>query len=136
MTSPLPYLVRMVLFLIAVAGLAWLLHEDLQRVFMNQPMLNGVIVTVLLLGIFFVFRQVLILTPEVRWLRRFQHREANAAPPSTDTINLLAPLAAMMGEQDSFRLSPTATRALLDGIATRLDERRELARYILSLIHI
>ncbi len=134
MTSPLPYLVRMFLFLVAVAGLTWLLHKDLLGVYMHQPILNGVIVTVLLLGIFFVFRQVIILTPEVRWLRRFQNREANGAPPSADSINLLAPLAAMLGEQDKFRLSPTATRALLDGIATRLDERRELARYVIGLL--
>ena len=44
-------------------------------------------------------------------------------------------MAAMLGErQDDFRLSPTATRAMLDGIATRLDERRELTRYMIGLL--
>jgi hypothetical protein len=135
MSNPLPYLVRMLLFLVAVGGLAYVLHEDLLRVFMNTPILNGVILSVLVIGIFFVFRQVLLLWPEVKWLRRFQHREEEAPPPSTQSINLLAPMAAMLGERhDQFRLSPTATRALLDGVATRLDERRELARYLIGLL--
>ena len=135
MSNPLPYLVRMLLFLTAVAGLAYLLHEDLLRVFLNTPILNGVIVGVLAIGIFFVMRQVISLWPEVRWLRRFQHRDQGAPPLETHSINLLAPMAAMLGEkQDNFRLSPTATRALLDGIATRLDERRDLARYLTGLL--
>ena len=59
MSSPLPYLVRMLLFLAAVAGLAYVLHTDLLRVFSNTPILNGVIVAVLVIGIFFVMRQVI-----------------------------------------------------------------------------
>ena len=135
MSSPLPYLVRMLLFLAAVVGLGWLLHEDLLRVFMNTPILNGVIVAVLVIGIFFVMRQVISLWPEVKWLRRFQHREEGAPLLETHSLNLLAPLATMLGErQDRLRLSPTATRAVLDGIATRLDERRDLTRYLIGLL--
>src|SRR5258708_7575928 len=134
MSNPLPYLVRMLLFLAVVAGIGWVLPEDLLRVFNNTPILNTVIVGVLVLGIFFVFRQVLILWPEVKWLRRYIHREEGAPPPPADTINLLVPLATMLGERDQIRLSPTATRAVLDGIATRLDERRELARYMIGLL--
>ena len=135
MSNPLPYLVRMLLFMAAVAGLAYLLHHDLLRVFLNTPILNSVIVSVLVIGIFFVMRQVISLWPEVRWLRRFQHREQGSPLLETDSINLLAPMAAMLGNrQDHFRLSPTATRALLDGIATRLDERRELTRYLIGLL--
>jgi hypothetical protein len=135
MSNPLPYLVRMLLFLAAVAGLAFLLRHDLLRVFLNTPILNGVIVGVLVIGIFFVMRQVISLWPEVRWLRRFQHREQGSPLLETDSINLLAPMAAMLGDrQDHLRLSPTATRAMLDGIATRLDERRELTRYLIGLL--
>lgn len=135
MSNPLPYLVRMLLFLAAVTGIAYLLHEDLLRVFLNTPILNSVIVAVLVIGIFFVMRQVLSLWPEVNWLRRFQQREPGAPMLDTYSIDLLAPMAAMMGErQDNFRLSPMATRAVLDGIATRLDERRELSRYMIGLL--
>jgi len=81
MSNPLSYLVRMLLFLAVVAGIGWVLHVDLLRVFNNTPVLNTVIVGVLVLGIFFVFRQVLILWPEVKWLRRYIHREEGAPPP-------------------------------------------------------
>src|SRR5258708_16270272 len=97
MSNPLPYLVRMLLFLAAVVGLAYLLRHDLLRVFMNTPILNSVIVAVLGIGIFFVMRQVISLWPEVRWLRRFQHREEGAPPLETHSINLLVPLAALVG---------------------------------------
>jgi hypothetical protein len=135
MSSPLPYLVRMLLFLAAVAGLAYVLHEDLLRVFLHTPTLDSVILGVLLIGIIMIFRQVIILWPEVSWMRRYQNREPNAPPPPAQSVNLLAPMAAMLGErQDQIRLSPTAARAVLDGIALRLDERRELARYMIGLL--
>ncbi|CAN5231851.1 hypothetical protein BH10PSE6_BH10PSE6_35440 [soil metagenome] len=135
MSAPLPYLIRMLVFLVGVAGLTFILREDLLRVFLNTPVLNSVILGVLLIGIFFVFRQVILLWPEVSWMRRYQNRQENAPPPSAESVNLLAPMATMLGErQDEIRFSPTAARAVLDGIATRLDERRELARYMIGLL--
>src|SRR5690242_6656655 len=135
MSSPLPYLVRMLGFLASVAALAYWLHEDLFRIFEHTPQLDAVILAVLVVGIVLVFRQVVILWPEVRWMRRYRNRDVDSPVPSSDSINLLAPLAAMLGEgNDRIRLSPTATRAVLDGIATRLDERRELARYMIGLL--
>ncbi|MBS0525567.1 MAG: flagellar motor protein MotA [Proteobacteria bacterium] len=135
MSSPLPYLIRMLVFLAGVAGLAYVLHEDLIRIFQHTPTLDSVILGVLVLGIFFVFRQVIILWPEVSWMRRYRNRDADSPVPPSESVNLLAPLAAMLGERnDRIRLSPTATRAVLDGIATRLDERRELARYMIGLL--
>ncbi len=56
MSSPLPYLIRMLLFLAAVVALAFTLHQDLLRVFRNTPVLDSVILGVLLLAIFFIFR--------------------------------------------------------------------------------
>lgn len=135
LSSPLPYLVRMLLFLAAVVAFAYVLRHDLTRVFLSTPILNGVILGVLVLGILVVMRQVISLRPEVLWLRRFQGREPGAPPLETRSINLLSPMAAMLGErQDNFRLSPMATRAMLDGIATRLDERRDLTRYMIGLL--
>src|ERR1700759_1149274 len=114
MSSPLPYLVRMLVFLVAVAALAFWLHEDLFRIFEHTPQLDAVILGVLLLGIFFVFRQVIILWPEMSWMRRYRHREIDSPMPTPYPITLRAPLAAMLGEgHDQIRLSPTATRAVL-----------------------
>jgi hypothetical protein len=92
-------------------------------------------VFVLLLGIAENFRQVLILNPEVVWIRGFQ-----ADRPSSQTgakrLRLLTPMIAMLGERKSGRLqlSASATRALLDGISSRLEESRDLSRYVIGLL--
>src|SRR5690348_7343494 len=99
MSSPIPYLIRMLVFLAAVAGLAWVLHDDLLRVFLHTPTLDSVILGVLVVGIVMIFRQVIILWPEVSWMRRYQQREADAPPPPDQSINLLAPMAAMLSER-------------------------------------
>ena len=135
MSNPLVYLVRMLLFLVAVGVLAFVLRHDLIRVFLNTPILDGVILGVLAIGIFFVIRQVLSLWPEVKWLRQFQHRLEDDPPIPSDAVRLLTPLAVMVGEKrNKLSLSPMATRAVLDGIASRLDEQRELARYMIGLL--
>jgi hypothetical protein len=90
MSSPLPYLVRMLLFLAAVIGLAYLLHHDLLRVFMNTPILNSVIVAVLVIGIFFVMRQVISLWATDRTISACSPRSpvrcSTASPPASTNV--------------------------------------------------
>ena len=133
MTRPQNFVVRMVLFVLVVIAVAALLAEQLQRTFMANPGLNGLILGVLLFGIAYVFRQVQILGPEVEWAERFRHREEGMAVDRLPT--LLTPMATMLSEQPSHRwLSTLSMRSLLDGIASRLDESREMARYLIGLL--
>ncbi len=139
MTRPTTFLVRMVVFLVVVAGVAVVLSNVLLVAFANNPVLNGLIVVVLLLGVWWNLRQVLRLSPEVRWLETFQQsrqRLAGLPPP-----RLLAPMASMLAiggrnrdGQDRFTLSAPAMRSLLDSLASRLDESRELSRYMTGLL--
>jgi len=133
MTRPFQYLLRMVLFLACVAGVVFFLRGQLITAFLNTPILNSIIVFVLILGIAENFRQVLILKPEVAWIRSFRS-DRPAAP--TRRLRLLAPMVAMLGERKSGRLqlSASATRALLDGISSRLEESRDLSRYLVGLL--
>jgi hypothetical protein len=123
----------MVLFLAIVAGLAWLLHGPLIQAFFYNPALNGLIAAVFLLGIAENFRQVLILNPEVGWIKNFR---SDRPVSSTEPLRMLAPMAAMLGERKGGRisLSAIATRSLLDGIASRLEEQRDLSRYVIGLL--
>ena len=140
MTKPGAYLIRMALFLVAVAAVASLLSPVLITAFKNNPVLNGLILTVLALGIAWNLRQVLRLTPEVTWIETFHTARARLA--SLPAPKLLAPMARMFasreehgrGEPGRFTLSTTAMRSLLDGIASRLDESRELSRYMTGLM--
>ena len=140
MTRPSAYLVRMVVFLVLVGIVAALLSPVLITAFDNNPLLNSLILFILLLGILWNLRQVLRLSPEVAWLETYQTaRTRLAALPSP---KLLAPMASMLAMREShghgnvghFTLSATAMRSLLDGIWSRLDESRELSRYMTGLL--
>jgi hypothetical protein len=140
MTRPSSYLIRMLVFLVAVGIVAALLSPVLITAFDNNPVLNSLILLILLLGILWNLNQVLRLRPEVTWLETYQtSRSRLAALPSP---KLLAPMASMLamregrggGDSRQFTLSATAMRSLLDGIASRLDESRELSRYMTGLL--
>ncbi|MBV9251040.1 MAG: flagellar motor protein MotA [Acetobacteraceae bacterium] len=140
MTHPTSYLVRMVVFLAAVAIIAGVLSPVLIRAFDNNPVLNSLILVILVLGIAWNLRQVIRLSPEVTWLETFQTARSRLA--AVPTPRLLAPMASMLAAQEQhgrnghsrFTLSATAMRSLLDGIASRLDESRELSRYMTGLL--
>ncbi|MFY7963248.1 MAG: flagellar motor protein MotA [Elsteraceae bacterium] len=132
MTGAGHFLTRMTLFVVAVAGLAVFTLDILQAAFVHNPGLNGVILGATLLGILFIFRQVFVLKREVQWLERFQRGQSAAGAPSP---RLLAPMSAMIGDRrGKLTLSPTATRSLLDTIGARLDESREISRYLIGLM--
>ncbi|WP_417819833.1 flagellar motor protein MotA [Terasakiella sp.] len=134
MTRPKRYLIRMVLFLLAVMAAAILLFGQLQDAFFANAALNGLILGVLLIGIFNNFRQVLMLNPEVRWIEDFKSDRPGVRSDSSP--RLLAPMATMLREREGgqFTLSALSTRSLLDGIASRLEEQRDLSRYNIGLL--
>ncbi len=140
MTRPTQYLYRMLVFLLAVAVLGVLLRDVLIDAIAVNPLLNGLILAVLALGISWNIRQVTRLAPEVAWLETFQ--KARARLGFIPAPRLLAPMASMLALRgakakdghERFTLSAPATRSLLDTIASRLDESRELSRYTTGLL--
>lgn len=133
MTSPRHYLTRMTLFVLAVAAIVGVLHEALVVAFLANPALNGLIIGVLALGIAYGFRQVMVLAREVNWIENFRTGRPGISVQAAP--RLLAPMAAMLGERSHrFSLSALALRSLLDGISARLDEQRDLLRYMIGLL--
>ena len=132
------FLLRMLVFLVLVAALAFALGQPLAAAFMGNPAVNGVILGILLAGIVYIFRQVLSLNPESDWIDSFRERLTNrelTAPPGPPP-RLLAPMARMLGARQGGRvtLSPSSLQTLLDGIASRLDETRETSRYLIGVL--
>ena len=143
MTRPTKFLIRMVIFLALVVAMVAVLWQALLSAFSANPVLNSVILLVLVAGIVWNLRQVVRLTPEVTWLETFQRNRTRLAalPPP----KLLAPMASMLATgranagkgrdgTERFTLSGPAMRSLLDTIASRLDESRELSRYMTGLL--
>ncbi|MGA0594364.1 flagellar motor protein MotA [Enterovirga sp. CN4-39] len=132
LSSPRIYLVRMAVFLILVGFLVLILFEPLKRAFFGNPGLNALIGGVLLVGIVLAGRQVIRLFREIRWVNHISGADGRtlARPPI-----LLAPMAALIGDPASRAgLSVTTVRSLLDSISARLDESRELVRYLAGLL--
>src|SRR6516165_4981270 len=126
----------MIMFLVLVAALAVALGRPLVNAFMGNPAVNGVILVILLAGIAYIFRQVLLLDPEIDWIENFRYRQADddQATEGAAAPRLLAPMARMLGTRQGRRVSLSATslQTLLDGIGSRLAETRETSRYLIG----
>jgi hypothetical protein len=133
LSSPRIFLVRMLVFLILCALLAIVLYKQIWVAFLANPGLNALILGILLVGILLAFRQVMRLYPEVAWVNSFRIADPGLAvdrPPV-----LLAPMAAILGDRvGRMAMSSQLMRGLLDSIATRLDEARDISRYMTGLL--
>ena len=133
LSSPHVFLFRMVVFIILGGLVAFLLNKQIRVAFMANPGLNALILGVLAIGIVLSFRQVLRLYPEISWVNNFRLADPGLAvdrPPV-----LLAPMAAILGARvGRMALSAQLMRSILDSIATRLDEARDISRYMAGLL--
>ena len=129
--------VRQIVLMLAVAGLvgagAWLIFPAVEQVFLSNPWLNGFIGLVFLIGIFACFWQVLQLVISVSWIEDFAAQrpghDFTAAP------RLLAPLAALLRSRGArTQISASSSRSILDSVATRIDEARDITRYLTNLL--
>ncbi|MEQ9124660.1 MAG: flagellar motor protein MotA, partial [Alphaproteobacteria bacterium] len=133
MTRPTRFLARMALFLAAAFAAVLTIWRPALDAFMANPPLNGVIVGVFFVGVFVCVRQAWRLTDEIRWVEAFRLRGAEQA--AARSPSLLAPIARALSETGPRKsLAGASARALLDGLGSRLDESRELARYLLGLL--
>ena len=131
LSSPRIYLIRMAVFLILVGFIALILSRQLIAAFLGNPGLNGLILGVLLVGIVLAVRQIVRLFREIRWVNHLSGGEGTSARPPT----LLAPMASLISDAPSrASLTVATTRTLLDSVAARLDENRELVRYLAGLL--
>jgi hypothetical protein len=133
LSSPRIFLIRMLVFVILVALVAVVLYRQIWVAFLANPGLNALILGVLLTGIVLAFRQVIRLFPEVNWVNGFRLADPGLAierPPV-----LLAPMAAILGDRiGRMAISQQMMRGILDSIAARLDEARDLSRYMTGLL--
>jgi hypothetical protein len=133
LSSPRMFLLRMVVFLVLVAFVALVLYEQIWRAFLSNPGLNGLIFGVLFIGVGLSFRQVVRLFPETRWVNDFRVSDPGLA--LRDSPVLLAPMASLLGNRLGRASISTATlRSILDSVGTRLDEARDIGRYLTGLL--
>ena len=133
LSSPRIFLFRMLVFIVLGGLVAFVLHSQVQVAYMANPSLNTLIIAVLGIGVILSFRQVIRLYPEISWVNNFRLADPGLAverPPV-----LLAPMAAILGSRmGRMAMSAQLMRGILDSIATRLDEARDISRYMTGLL--
>jgi hypothetical protein len=132
-SSPRIFVLRMLVFLVLGALLVVILNRQIWAAFLANPGLNALIIGVLLIGILLAFRQVIRLFPEIAWVNSFRLADPGLAierPPV-----LLAPMAAILGDHAGrMAISSQIMKSLLDSVGTRLDEARDMSRYMTGLL--
>ncbi len=131
-TQPLRQVALMLIVLTLVAAGVWLARGVVVQVLYTNLLLNSVILGVFALGVIACFGQLGLIVRSVGWIEGFAaHRPGVDAG---DAPSLLAPLAALLGKRGRMQISTTSQRSILDSVATRLDESREVTRYLGHLL--
>jgi hypothetical protein len=133
LASPRIFLFRMLVFLVLCGLIAFVLQKQILNAFNANPWLNGLIVLVLLIGIVLSFARVIRLFPEVSWVNSYRRADLGRTARAP---TLLAPMAAILGSERGGRVAISAQtmRAFLDSLANRLDEARDISRYLTGLL--
>lgn len=126
-------LVWMLLFLIVVGAVCYMLFAPLREAFFANQVFNGMIIGVLFVGVLIDLRQVGALSPALRWINAFRRKKGVRVESRP---KLLAPMEKLLSgvHKEGFRLSTLTMRSMLDSIRSRLDESRELSRYMIGLL--
>ena len=133
LTKPTAYLVRMVVFLVLGAFIAFILYRQIIQAFNANPSLNALIFGVLIVGLVLAFRSVTRLYREIEWANAFLESDSGIVIEREPV--LLLPMARMLaGRSKREALSPLSLRAILDTIGMRLDETRDTGRYLTGLL--
>ncbi|WP_265501035.1 biopolymer transporter ExbB [Paracoccus beibuensis] len=135
--------VRQILLMLSVLALVlvggWFAYGRILPIFMANRWLNGLILTVFALGVLACFWQVGQLVRSVSWIERFAARRRDPQHGGVlqdQAPRLLAPLAALLGTRGPIggAISASSGRSILDSVATRIDEIRDITRYLANLL--
>lgn len=133
LSNPGVFLLSMIIFLIIVGFLGAILYRQIASAFVTNPGLNGLILGVLAVGILLALMQVFRLIPEVTWVNSF--RQGNAELETSREPVMLAPMKALLGQSGhDMTISTHSMRSILDSIGNRLDETRDISRYLIGLL--
>ena len=132
-TQPVRQIVLMLVVLVLVAVGAYIAYPQVAPVFLANPYLNGFIGFVFVIGVFACFWQAFQLVSSVSWIEGFAAErpghEITRAP------RLLAPLAALLRSRGArMQIGAASSRSILDSVATRIDEARDITRYLVNLL--
>lgn len=132
-SQPIRAITTMLLVCLLVGAGAWLIHGTVIDILRTNPVLNGIIAFVFIVGVLSCFWQVWILAQSVYWIENFVRGTPGTeemAPP-----RLLAPLAALLRSRSArMSISASSSRSIQDSVTQRIDEARDITRYLINLL--
>lgn len=132
-SQPVRQITSMLIVLGLVVAGSFAGFETLVAIYWTNPWLNGVILGVFVIGVLSCFRQVWELIGSVRWIEGFASTRSGGGMAQAPT--LLAPLATLLRSRGArMQLSSTSSRSILDSVAQRVDEAREITRYLTNVL--
>ena len=132
-SQPVRQVILMVLVLVLVGIGGYFAYSRIFPIFLANPWLNGVIAGVFVFGILACFWQVVQLVKAVNWIESFAADRPGR--PEVTAPSMLAPLASLLGSREARRaVSSSSGRSILESVATRIDEARDITRYIAGLL--
>ena len=132
-TGPLRQVIFMISVLILTGMGGYIIFPQLAPVFLANLYLNGLIFVVFLFGVIACFWQVTQLMSSISWLKRVAKNETDVA--YSRTPRLLASLVAVLNAGGyKMKVTSASARTILDSIATRMDESRDITRYVINLL--
>lgn len=132
-TQPYRQMMTMIIVLVLVGAGAYLIYPQVAPVFLANPLLNGFIGIVFVIGVLACFWQVFQLYTSVSWIEGFAHDRPGHQ--FTKAPRLLASLAALLRKKGArTQLNASSSRSILDSVATRIDEARDITRYLVNLL--
>lgn len=132
-TQPVNQFAVMSLVLALAGGVGYIAYPKVADIFWANPYLNGFIMFVFVIGVFACFWQVFQLVSSVSWIEGFAG--GRAGHTMVKAPRLLAPLAALLRSRGArMQIGATSSRSILDSVATRIDEARDITRYIVNLL--
>lgn len=125
-SQPTRQITMMLIALGLIGAGVYVAMSTLLSIFWSNPYLNGLIGAVFVLGVLSCFGQVVQLVSSVRWVKRFARDQQVQGAPA-----LLAPLATLLRSRGArMQLSSSSARSILDSVASRIDEDREITKYL------
>ena len=131
MTRPTAARLTMTIFTVALLAVCIAVHQGLARAFLSNPYFNGGILVTFLFGVVASYRQIQRIDKSVRWIHSFKGTQGLPSDPPF----LLVPLSSVLQKNNAIPyIGATSLRAMLDGVFTRVDESRDLSRYLMNVL--